>query len=245
MLLGNTRPGSYRNSSRYPAGQRDKAHPDETGFGQHRSAWSALDDIEPRRPGGVRAAMRAATIPAAVGSADMDGNLSRTFGTRMVIGGLAGFAATLAMTSAMARLHRHLPERERYPLPPREITERVLPGQDDAIRDTALAAHFLYGGACGALLAVLRAEPSAPEGAVAGVAVWAGSYFGWVPALGILKPASEHPWRRNALMITAHLIWGAATALGIRELNLSRRTILNNRPLEDAAPRHGAGPSKG
>jgi putative membrane protein len=28
-------------------------------------------------------------------------------------------------------------------------------------------------------------------------------------ALGILKPATEHPPRRNALMIAAHLIWGA------------------------------------
>lgn len=156
--------------------------------------------------------------------------------TRLAIGGLAGFAATMAMTSVMARLHRRLPERERYPLPPREVTERVVDGPDDAIRDTALAAHFLYGAACGLLVATIRPQPSQAEGAAAGVAIWAGSYFGWVPALGILKPASEHPFRRNAVMVFAHLVWGAATALAIRELHLARRTILDKGPIKDAAP---------
>jgi hypothetical protein len=56
-----------------------------------------------------------------------------------------------------------------------------------------------------------------------------------VPALGILKPASEHPARRNAVMITAHVVWGAATALALRELLFARRTILNDRRSEDAA----------
>jgi uncharacterized membrane protein YagU involved in acid resistance len=140
----------------------------------------------------------------------------------------------MAMTSVMARLHRRLPERERYSLPPREITERVVDGPDDAIRDTALAAHFLYGGVCGLLVATVRPQPSQAQGAAAGVAIWAGSYFGWVPGLGVLKPASEHPLRRNALMVAAHLVWGATTALAIRELHLARRTILNDRPIEDA-----------
>lgn len=70
---------------------------------------------------------------------------------------------------------------------------------------------------------------------MAGAAIWAGSYFGWVPALGILTPASEHPRRRNALMIAAHIVWGATTALALRELLFARRTILNDRPIEDAA----------
>ena len=29
-------------------------------------------------------------------------------------------------------------------------------------------------------------------------------------ALAILRPATDYPARRNALMITAHVIWGAA-----------------------------------
>ena len=34
--------------------------------------------------------------------------------------------------------------------------------------------------------------------------------MGLLPAAGILKPATEHPARRNALMIASHLVWGAA-----------------------------------
>jgi uncharacterized membrane protein YagU involved in acid resistance len=97
-----------------------------------------------------------------------------------------------------------------------------------------MIAHFVYGGACGALVAALRARPSLAEGAAAGVAIWAGSYFGWIPAFGILRPASSHPPRRNALMIAAHMVWGAATALALSELALARATILNGRPSRDA-----------
>jgi hypothetical protein len=155
--------------------------------------------------------------------------------TRLLYGGIAGFVATLAMTSVMARLHRRLPEKERYPLPPREITERVTGGDDATVRDRAMVAHFLYGGACGAMLAAVRGQLRIAEGASAGAAIWAGSYFGWAPGLDILKPASAHPMRRNALMVAAHLVWGAATAAAIYELSLARDTILNDGPLRDAA----------
>ena len=52
--------------------------------------------------------------------------------------------------------------------------------------------------------------PPPLAGACYGLAVWAGSYLGLLPALGVLKPATEHPVRRIALMIAAHLVWGAA-----------------------------------
>jgi hypothetical protein len=45
---------------------------------------------------------------------------------RLLVGALAGLTATTAMTFAMARLHRALPAAERYPLPPREITEATI-----------------------------------------------------------------------------------------------------------------------
>jgi len=156
-------------------------------------------------------------------------------GTRLLYGGIAGFAATMVMTSVMARLHRRLPEPERYPLPPREITEQVTGGGDSGVRDQAMVAHFLYGAACGAMLAAPRGQRGIAGGATAGAAIWAGSYFGWVPGFQILKPASAHPLRRNALMISAHLVWGAATAAAISELSLAGRTMLRAGPLRDAA----------
>lgn len=165
----------------------------------------------------------------------MTNDISSRLRTRTLLGAIAGFVATAAMSSAMARLHQRLPGRERYPLPPREITERILGGADDAlVRDGATAAHFLYGATTGALVGVVRPKPTLREGALAGVVVWAGSYFGWIPALGILKPAADHPWRRNALMIGVHLVWGAATALILNELYLARETILEPGELRDS-----------
>ena len=46
-------------------------------------------------------------------------------GSDLVRGGVAGFLATLPMTLAMEGMHALLPWWERYPLPPREITEEV------------------------------------------------------------------------------------------------------------------------
>ncbi|MCA1636528.1 MAG: hypothetical protein LC802_23280 [Acidobacteria bacterium] len=50
------------------------------------------------------------------------------------------------------------------------------------------------------------------------MAVWAGSYLGWLPAAGILRPATEHPPRRTALMIAAHVVWGVAAGLVVESL---------------------------
>ena len=52
--------------------------------------------------------------------------------------------------------------------------------------------------------------------------------------MGNLKPATEHPPRRNLLMIGVHIVWGAATAAAMRELRLARETILSDGPDRDA-----------
>ena len=122
-------------------------------------------------------------------------------GSRLLIGGIAGFVGTLAMTAAMSRLHRMLPAKERYPLTPREIVD-ALSHQDEprlsepAALDTTTAAHFAYGAAAGSLLGAANARIGPAEGAAAGVAVWAASYLGWIPGAGILKPAMP-PIRRR------------------------------------------------
>jgi uncharacterized membrane protein YagU involved in acid resistance len=151
--------------------------------------------------------------------------------TRLLIGAIAGFAATLPMTAAMRALHRRLPQDERYPAPPRELIDSAsdavgadLP--DETARDLTLAAHFAYGAATGALIGAILPRPGPVSGAAAGVAVWAGSYMGWIPAVRLLEPATRHPARRNGMMIAAHLVWGAATALAIRELGADRGTLV-------------------
>jgi uncharacterized membrane protein YagU involved in acid resistance len=160
-------------------------------------------------------------------------------GTRLLLGGIAGFVGTMAMTAAMRRMHRRLPARERYPLTPREIIDSGarqvgLPLPNEAAKDVTVAAHFAYGAAMGALIAALNPDPAKKTGAAAGLAVWVASYMGWIPAMGTLEPATKHPMRRNALMIAAHLVWGAATAAALRELRLARETILAAGPDKDA-----------
>jgi hypothetical protein len=157
--------------------------------------------------------------------------------TRLLLGALAGMAGTAAMTAAMARLHQRLPAEERYPLPPREITGVVMDEgpheRDHRVGDWAVAAHFGFGALAGALMAACRFPMKPLPAALGGVGVWAGSYFGCVPALKILKPAEEHPLRRNALMSGVHLIWGSVLALTYQELMHARRTMLAPGPLKD------------
>ena len=164
--------------------------------------------------------------------------------SRLVIGAIAGFVGTMAMTSAMRRLHRRLPAEERYPLTPREIVDSMgdqlqMPIANETAKDVTTAAHFLYGAAMGALISAMNPDPSKRGGAVAGAAVWLASYMGWIPAVGTLEPATEHPARRNALMIGAHLVWGSTTAAAIHELRLARETIFAEGEARDAPPAQG------
>jgi uncharacterized membrane protein YagU involved in acid resistance len=161
-------------------------------------------------------------------------------GSRLLVGGIAGLVGTLAMTSAMARLHRKLPPPERYPLTPREIVDSVADQLgaelgNEAAKDSTIAAHFAYGAACGALLAAADPRMGRTGGALAGATIWLASYMGWIPAAGILKPATDHPARRNLLMIGAHLVWGATTAQAMQELMLARATMLDAGPDWDVA----------
>ena len=142
--------------------------------------------------------------------------------------GAAGALATLPMSAVMALGVRLLPRDEQYTLPPREIADEVrrktdiaYPISEPRARLAALAAHFGYGAAAGTLLAAIpdeRATDLARTGAAYGFAVWAGSYLGLLPALNLLSPATEHPPGRTAVMITSHLVWGAATGLIVQRL---------------------------
>lgn len=148
---------------------------------------------------------------------------------RMITGALAGVVATMAMTMAMRRLHRHLSDEKRYPLPPREIIDRMMvEGNEKHARTNTLAAHFGFGALTGAIFAYLK--PNCRSGPLYGVGVWLLSYFGWVPAARILAPAWRHPAERNLLMIVAHLVWGATLAKSLDELEAANSEIFGRAP---------------
>ena len=161
--------------------------------------------------------------------------------SRLLIGAVAGIVGTYAMTAAMNRLHRRLPKEERYPLTPREIIDSAAekvgaePSGETA-KDLTTLGHFAYGAACGSLIAAADPKPAKTAGAAAGVAIWLVSYMGWLPAVGLLKPATRHPARRNLLMLGVHLVWGAATAAAARELTATREQMMRDGPDKDAGP---------
>src|SRR5574339_301208 len=137
---------------------------------------------------------------------------------KVLQGAAAGLVATVPMSIFMLIGWRLLPKREQYPLAPRLITEEITEraGLEDRMSENELVgltvfSHFGYGALFGAIYALVEkwlSMPSSLGGALAGLAVWIGSYLGWLPAVGILRPATRHPWRRNLLMISAHLVWG-------------------------------------
>lgn len=157
---------------------------------------------------------------------------------KLVRGAIAGTVATIPMTLVMTVLFRRLPREQHYPLPPRLITEDVAKrtGVQPDMRDSTLTratliAHFGYGAATGTLFPFMESRRYSPAlvGPGYGLAVWAASYLGWIPALRLLSPATRHPWERNALMLTAHVVWGAALAGTSALLN---RTVNNKAGVE-------------
>ena len=148
-------------------------------------------------------------------------------------GALAGFIATAPMSVAMTMGWRLLPKHEQYHLPPRQITEEISErvGVDDYLNEEGLigltiASHFGYGALFGGLYGLFEEHlpvPASVKGALSGLALWAGSYLGWLPAMDILPPATRQPRRRNLLMILAHIVWGVARGEGVRRLSSGKR----------------------
>lgn len=135
---------------------------------------------------------------------------------KALFGVLAGVFATMAMTATMRRLHAFLPEDERYPLPPREIVDSIgQPLDERRARSRALLSHFGFGGVTGAIFSLL---PTRGLGVGYGLTVWVASYLGWIPAIRILSPAYCHPFRRNLLMVAAHVVWGMTLAKSLKEI---------------------------
>jgi uncharacterized membrane protein YagU involved in acid resistance len=127
------------------------------------------------------------------------------------------------MTAAMLALHRYLPRERAMEPAPVEVTRgvaRLEPEAYEIVREhiglASIVAHFSYGAATGAiykLLASGRTRDPVASGMTWGMLVWAGSYLGYLPVLGIRRPATEDPWQRNVTMIAAHLVWGSALGL--------------------------------
>lgn len=133
------------------------------------------------------------------------------------VGAGAGIVATVAMSAVMlgARMIGM-----RAQLPPARIAEEAVgavanrppdQGEEGAVATIAHVGFGALGGAIfGGLAGSLRAAPvAAALGTLFGSGVWLVSYQGWIPALGIMPPATrDHP-ERVGTMVVAHCVYGA------------------------------------
>ncbi len=149
--------------------------------------------------------------------------------SRMTNSALAGLIATMPMTAVMLLMYRFLPRSEKYPLPPRQITMKMaqeMGAKDELDRPqertaATLVGHFSYGVGAGAVYPLAAGWLPLPgwlRGILYGLVVWLVSYMGWVPAANLLPKPSDTPQRRNALMIAAHMVYGATLGWVARNL---------------------------
>jgi hypothetical protein len=133
----------------------------------------------------------------------------------------AGLIGTLAHTAMMLGAQKIGAVRE---LPPRTLTRRMLSrltGSEpsEPVVDVAAAVnHFGYGASVGAVfgLAGSRIESRAlrvAAGIGTGLAVWAVSYAGWIPALSLMPHAKHDSRGRQGALVLGHLLYGAALGL--------------------------------
>ncbi len=132
-------------------------------------------------------------------------------------GALGGVVATVGMSAFMLAAGKAGLMGEQ---PPDKIAGAALDAAGVHARDEeeqdALATllHFGFGTSCGVLFGVVHRRlpfrfPAAMHGMFYAFLIWMASYQGWIPALGIMPPASrDHPTRPRT-MIVAHLIYGA------------------------------------
>ena len=128
---------------------------------------------------------------------------------RLLRGAVWGSAATAVMSLVFAagQLGGAL---DRWP--PRLIVDTVLERLPVEARGPAAGVgHIGYGAAAGAAYSatIPRRRRGAGTGVLFGLLIWAASYEGWVPAMGVLPLAHRDRRARAVTVLLAHLVYGA------------------------------------
>ena len=133
----------------------------------------------------------------------------------LLAGAVRGTVATVAMTVPMLVAPDAVMRRR----PPKQITVRRLrklrlDPRDEGERDAlSTRAHLGLRTGMGSLFSVARAQlhppgPAVLHGVAYGLGVWATSYKGWIPALGLLPPPERDRPGRQAVLVFAHVLYG-------------------------------------
>jgi uncharacterized membrane protein YagU involved in acid resistance len=81
--------------------------------------------------------------------------------------------------------------------------------------------HFGFGATAATIFSLVEARipgKALVKGPIFGTLVWLVSYFGLLPAAGILESPTKQPFSRDALMLAVHLIWGLIVGVFIETL---------------------------
>jgi hypothetical protein len=145
-------------------------------------------------------------------------------------GAAAGAVATAAMSVPMLVAQRR---GSMGTQPPERVVEEAAEqtdgGNELSERDQDLAAslaHLGFGMGAGATFALVHRAldpplPTVVQATAFAGGVWALSYRGWIPRLGVLPPPEHDRPDRQRTMLLAHLFFGAV--LGAAEGRLARR----------------------
>lgn len=146
----------------------------------------------------------------------------------VVEGAVAGAVATGAMSIPMLIAQR---QGSMGTQPPERVVEEAEgeTGSTLSEREENLAAslaHLGFGMGCGAAFALLHRAVRLPVPTVVqatgfALAVWALSYRGWIPRLGVLPPPERDRSDRQRTMVAVHVVFGAV--LGAVEHRLADR----------------------
>ncbi|MEU8347936.1 DUF6789 family protein [Spirillospora sp. NPDC048832] len=140
-------------------------------------------------------------------------------------GAAAGLTATAVMTAWLWVGQRFGNMHEQ---PHHRIVRQFLPGRPQrpqpGERSLGQVAHLGFGVSTGSLFGLLTGDRRPPllGGVGYGLLVWAVSYLGWVPLLGIMPPAHRDQPGRSKAVFSAHIPYGAVLALLLRRLRRSR-----------------------
>ncbi len=150
----------------------------------------------------------------------------------VLTGAVAGAAATVPMTLTLFGVAPFLPGVRAFPprMAVRLVTGKAGLWQQLSARQRSRlswAGHFGYGALMGGVYASAAGRyggRGAGGGLAFGLAVWAGSYLGALPALGIRRPLRKSFRDDHVQLVVAHLVWGAALGWLEKRLRQGSRT---------------------
>jgi len=145
-------------------------------------------------------------------------------------GALAGMAATLPMTLSMVTIRHFAPDGDE-PMQMEQVARgvakkmRIYREMDRSERDTfTWISHFGFGAAAGALFPLLAGKTenhAVIKGVAFGMGVWATSYLGVLPKMGIMRFPTREPTHTVVEEIVSHVVWGAALGLVAKAIGSS------------------------